>query len=39
MGGLFGKTVIKQIKIYFRLKINKRTESESRRGTFQNSCE
>ena len=39
MCGLFAKTVIKQIKIYFRLKINGKTESESRHGTFQNACE
>ena len=39
MWGLFGKTVVKQIKIYFRLKINGKTESESGHGTFQNASE
>ena len=39
MWGLFGKTVIKGIKIYFRLKINGKTDSESWHGTFQNACE
>jgi len=31
--------VIKQTKLYFRVKINVKKESESRHGTFQNKCE
>ena len=35
----FGKTVIKETKIYSRVKINKKSESESRPERFQNACE
>ena len=34
----FGRTVVKQIKVYFRVKTNVKKESESRHGTFQNKC-
>ena len=39
MCGRFGKPVIKKINIYFRVKINGKTESESQHGPFQNKCE
>ena len=39
MCGLFEKAVIKETKLYFRVKINGKTETKSRHGRFQNARE